>query len=151
MRKKFQWVFDILEEKLQSFEAEEEETQSDKDKAKIKELYILQREFINYCDKLPVIGFNSQRYDLPLIKRYLPSSLERLDSLPDFVIRKNNSYMTLRSKNLLYLDLTNYLAAGTSLSAFYKAYNVTDPKGFFCYEWFDSLEKLEHEKLPPRK
>ena len=37
MRKKFQWVFDILEEKLQSFEAEEE-TQSDEDKAKIKEL-----------------------------------------------------------------------------------------------------------------
>ena len=66
MREKFQWVFDILEEKLQSFE---EETQSDEDKAKIKELYIPQREFINYCDKLPVIGFNSQRYDLPLIKR----------------------------------------------------------------------------------
>ena len=148
MRKKFQWVFDKLEEKLQSFE-EDEETQSDEDNAKIKELYILQCEFINYCDKLPVIGFNSQRYDLPLIKRYLASSLERLDSLPDFVIRKNNAYMTLHSKSLLYLDLTNYLAAGTSLSAFYKAYNVTDPKGFFCYKWFDSLEKLEHENKQP--
>ena len=84
MREKFQWVFDILEEKLQSFE--EEETQSDEEKAKIKELNILQCEFMNYCDKLPVIGFNSQRYDLPLIKHYLPSLLERLDSLPDFVI-----------------------------------------------------------------
>ena len=149
MREKFQWVFDILEEKLQSFE--EEETQSDEEKAKIKELNTLQCDFMNYCDKLPVVGFNSQRYDLPLIKRYLPLSLERLDSLPDFVIRKNNSYMTLRSKSLQYLDLTNYLAAGTSLSAFYKAYNVTDPKGFFCYEWFDSLEKLDYEELPPRK
>ena len=68
MREKFQWVFDILEEKLQSFE--EEETQSDEEKAKVKESNTLQCEFMNYCDKLPVVGFNCQRYDLPLIKRY---------------------------------------------------------------------------------
>ena len=100
MQQKFHWVFDKLEEMLQSFEEKEEETRSDDEKAKIKELNTLQCDFMNYCDKLPVIGFNSQRYDLPLIKRYLPSSLARLDSLPDFVIRKNNSYMTLRSKSL---------------------------------------------------
>ena len=28
---------------------------------------------------------------------------------------------------------------------------MSDPKGFFCYEWFDSLEKLNCTELPPRK
>ena len=59
--------------------------------------------------------------------------------------------MALGTKRLKYLDLTNYLAAGTSLQAFYKAYNVTDSKGFFCYEWFDSLEKLNWPNLPPQE
>ena len=38
------------------------------------------------CDKLVIIEFNSQNYDIPLIKRFLPSALSRLDSLPDLVI-----------------------------------------------------------------
>ena len=123
-------MFDKLEEMLQSFEEKEEETRSNEEKAKMKQLNILQCEYTNYCDKLPVVGFNSQRYDLPLIKRYLPSSLDRLVTLPKLVIRKENSYMALGTKRLKYLDLTNYFAAGTSLSSFYKAYNVSDPKGF---------------------
>ena len=59
--------------------------------------------------------------------------------------------MALASDRLKYLDLTNYLAAGTSLRSFYQAYKVKNPKGFFCYEWFDSLEKLNFPELPPRK
>ena len=96
-----------------------------------------------------VSNSGSMSYDLPLIKRYLPSSLKRLDTLPELVIKKNSSYMALETKRLRYLDLTNYLAAGTSLSAFYKTYKVKNPKGSFPYEWFDSLEKLKHTELPP--
>ena len=96
------------------------------------EYLTLEYGFERYCDRLPVNGYNSQRYDIPLIRRYLPSSLERLDTLPNLVIRKDNSYMALGTTRLKYLDLTNYLAAGTSLSSFYKAYNVSDPKGFFA-------------------
>ena len=57
--------------------------------------------------------------------------------------------MALGTKRLQYLDLTNYLAAGTNLSDFYKAFNVTDPKGKFPYEWWDSIEKLDYPTLPP--
>ena len=56
--------------------------------------------------------------------------------------------MALGTKILQFLDLTNYLAAGTSLREFYKAYNVKSPKGFFPYEWFDDLEKVKATKLP---
>ncbi len=116
---------------------------------KLKQHQSMLPELEKYCNQLIIIGFNSQRYDLPLIKRYLPSSLKRLDTLPELVIKKNSSYMALETKRLRYLDLTNYLAAGTSLSAFYKTYKVKNPKGSFPYEWFDSLEKLKHTELPP--
>jgi hypothetical protein len=58
--------------------------------------------------------------------------------------------MVVSTKKLKYLDLMNYLAAGTSLDSFYKAYNVTTPKGTFPYQWFDTLEKLNYSGLPPQ-
>ena len=59
--------------------------------------------------------------------------------------------MVLGTKKLQYLDLTNYLAAGTSLDKFYKAYEVESPKGYFPYEFFDSLDKLDYPGLPPKE
>jgi len=56
--------------------------------------------------------------------------------------------MAVSTRKLKYLDLTNYLAAGTSLDSFYRAYNVATPKGTFPYEWFNTLEKLNYTGLP---
>jgi len=47
------------------------------------------------------------------------------------------------------LDVSNFLAAGSSYAGFLKAYGCTESKGFFPYEWVDSLEKLEEPQLPP--
>ena len=58
--------------------------------------------------------------------------------------------MALISSKLKYLDLLNYLAAGTSLKKFYAAYKVSSPKGLFPYQWFDSLDKLKYDHLPER-
>ena len=58
--------------------------------------------------------------------------------------------MTIASTSLKYLDLCNYLVAGTSLDGFYKSYNLDTAKGSFCYQWFDSLEKLNYTGLPPQ-
>ena len=155
MRKKFDYVIDKIRTEIDQIE----EANPDITKKLIldKEHYVCRRykkmtsllaSVLKYCDQLIILGFNSQRYDIPLIRRYLPSSLKRLDSLPNFVIKKTNSYMALSTKSFKYLDLTNYLAAGTSLDSFYKAYNVSTPKACFAYEWFDSLEKLDYTGLP---
>ena len=56
--------------------------------------------------------------------------------------------MVLATKRLKFLDITNYLAAGTKLVDFYESFQVSTPKGFFPYAWFDSLEKLEWQSLP---
>ena len=96
----------------------------------------------SYCDKLVVLGFNSQKYDIPLIKKFLPISLAKLDVLPKFVVKKNGGYMALGSRRLQFLDMTNYLAAGTSLEKFYKSFGVSVPKTKFPYQWFDGVDKL---------
>ena len=52
------------------------------------------------------------------------------------------------TKRLKFFDVSNFLAAGTSLANFYKAYKVENQKTIFPYSWFDSLEKLKAPSLP---
>ena len=149
MHQKLNWVFQDIEQKLLDLEPYINLGDEDMNK-RYKKIQRIYHRLTKYCNVLPIIGFNSQRYDLPLIKQYLPAALHKLDSLPQFVIHKDTSYMVIGTERLKYLDLTNYLAAGTSLSKFYDAYNCTNAKGQFPYEWFSSLEKLEYRGLPPQ-
>ena len=57
--------------------------------------------------------------------------------------------MCLKTMHLKFLDITNYLAPGFSYEQFLKAYECTQTKGYFPYEWVDSLEKLNFSTLPP--
>ena len=66
------------------------------------------------------------------------------------MVKKERAYLALITKRLKYCDLTNYLAAGTSLDKFYAAYKVKSPKGNFPYESFNSLERLKDTALPKR-
>ena len=47
--------------------------------------------------------------------------------------------MCLKTEYLKFLDITNYLAPGFSYDQFLKAYECEQTKGFFPYEWIDSL------------
>ena len=104
-----------------------------------------------YISQHTILGFNSQKYDIPLIRPYLASSLmKKEDNNPEQVIKKMNGYMSLATPKLKFLDITNYLAAGTSLVQFYKSFKVSTPKGCFPYEWFNSLDKFNFAGLPPQ-
>ena len=59
--------------------------------------------------------------------------------------------MCISTKRLKFLDITNFLAGGTSLDSLYKSYNVKTLKGIFPYEWFNSLDKIQETKLPRRE
>jgi hypothetical protein len=59
--------------------------------------------------------------------------------------------MCLKTQHLKFLDITNYLAPGFSYEQFHKAYECSQTKGYFPYEWVDSLDKLNHCSLPPRE
>ena len=108
----------------------------------------LQKKLSTYCVRLPVLGFNSAKYDLNLVKGSFLKHLNLTPKNGDYVIKRANSYLCIASEHFKFLDITSYLAAGASYSKFLKAYGVTEEKGFFPYEWFDCEEKLNYPDLP---
>ena len=103
-----------------------------------------------YLKELPVLGFNSGKYDLNAVKEFLfPVLVENEEVL--FTIKRNNNFMCLKTEHLRFLDVTNFLAPGFSYDMFLKAYECPQTKGFFPYEWMDSLDKLQHNALPPHE
>ena len=91
--------------------------------------------------ELPVLGFNSGKYDINAAKNPFFSHPVKHEQVK-FVIKRNNNHMCLKTMHLKFLDITNYLAPGFSYDQFLKAYECTHTKGHFLYEWVDSLEKL---------
>lgn len=95
-----------------------------------------------------MLGFNSGKYDINIIKRYLYPVLQETDPLK-FIIKRTSTYMALTTEKLKFLDISNYLAPGYSYAKFLKAYDCVSTKGFFPYEWIDDLCKLDFRELHP--
>ena len=102
-----------------------------------------------YCCQLPVLGFNSARYDLNLIKTKIAIHLKMHLSKESFVVKRGNSYACLANDKFKFLDITSYLSPGTSYVAFLKAFDVEEQKSYFPYEWFKDASQLEERSLPP--
>ena len=116
----------------------------------LKKSEICLKSFYRYIEQHTILGFNSQKYDLPVIIPYLQSSLIKLDHKPKQVIKRSKGYMVIATQKFRFLDITNYLAAGTSLAQYYKSFNVSTPIAIFPYQWFSSLEKLNETWRPER-
>ncbi|GFR68008.1 hypothetical protein ElyMa_003720600 [Elysia marginata] len=116
-----------------------------------------------YLSQLIVVGFNSGKYDLNVIKPYLaqrflleePHDVDEEDDIRKkrrkFVLKKNNEFMAISTAKLKFLDITNFLAPGFSYAKYLAAYEVEEQKGFFPYEYITSIEKLNETSLPPRE
>ena len=91
----------------------------------------LQEYFERYCNVLPVIGFNSAKYDINLIKSYLLPILINERNKEPTVIRRANQFESLKFGDVQLLDFMNFLGGATSLDSFLKAYKTTETKGFF--------------------
>ena len=99
-----------------------------------------------WLHQLPVIGFNSGKYDLNMIKR---SFVPLLISNNAAVIKRQNTYMCLYTDELKFVDICNYLAPGVSYAKYLTAYGCELGKGHFPYEYMDDLQKLDERSLPP--
>ena len=117
---------------------------------KVHPLKKLRDRFQEYLQELPVLGFNSGKYDLNAVKEFLFPVLVQNEGV-QFTIKRNHNFMCLKTLHLRFLDVTNFLAPGFSYDKFLKAYECPQTKGFFPYQWLDSLEKLEHPSLPPHE
>ena len=106
----------------------------------------LENRFHRYLSQLPVVGFNSGRYDLNLVKIEVGKHLHLTEKA--FVVKRNNSYLCMSTDQFRFLDMTQFLAPGSSYSKFLKAFHVEESKTYLPYEWFDSVDKLEETFLP---
>ena len=96
-------------------------------------------EFNCYCKELVVLGFNSASYDLNLIK---PTLIQILLKDIQFVNKRTNSYLCLKTSKLRFLDIKNFLAPGFSYRKFLVAYGAELRKFYFPYEFVTDLDKL---------
>lgn len=96
---------------------------------------------------MPVLGFNSGRYDLNLIKE---DFVERIaEATGTIKVAKNaNIIMFILNKNFKFLDIINYLGPGTSYDKWVKAYGCALEKSWFPSEWLDSSDRLNFPGLP---
>ena len=134
--RKYAWEEDIKE-------AEEEEVEGGRNNP----YKTLIGQLLGWLRQLPVIGFNSGKYDLNMIKR---SFVPLLISNNAAVIKRQNTFMCLSTTNLKFLDVTQYLAPGVSYDKYLKAYGCDLQKGHFPYEYMDGIGKLEDRVLPPQ-
>ena len=124
-------------------EAEEEEAEGGRNNP----YKTLTGQLLGWLRQLPVIGFNSGKYDLNMIKR---SFVPLLISNNAAVIKRQNNFMCLSTDKLKFLDVTQYLAPGVSYAKYLKAYGCELQKGHFPYEYMDGIGKLEDRALPPQ-
>ena len=108
----------------------------------------LAEKLTEYLRELPVLGFNSGKYDLNAVEKILFPCLIEHHPIK-FTVKRNNNHMSLKTDFLKLPDISNYLAPVFSYDQFLRAYECEHTKGFFPYEWVDGLDKLEETSLPP--
>ena len=121
--------------------------ESEEENAKAHLLEKLQERLRLYFMELPVLGFNSGKYDVNAAKNPFFAHLVKNEQVK-FAIKRNDNHMCLKTMHLKFLDITNYLAPGFSYDQFLKAYQCTLTKGYFPYQWTDYIEKLNFPTLP---
>ena len=106
-----------------------------------------QQELIKqWCSQVPVVGFNSGKYDLQLIRKYFITHLceENVSSG-----EKQGRVMYMNTPQFKFLNVTNYLSPGITYDKWVKTYGAKQTKSWLPYEWFDIADKLDYKGLPP--
>ena len=135
------------EEETKEAEEEDEEEEAENGKKTVNPYKTLENQLQVWLHQLPVVGFNSGRYDLNAIKKFFVPLLIHNNAA---VIKRQNTYMCLSTDQLKFVDICNYLAPGVSYDKYLKAYGCELQKGRFPYEYMDDLQKLEDRVLPPQ-
>ena len=94
----------------------------------LKNLFIT---FEDYCKELAVFGFNSDGYDIKLIKKYLFKELCKHGQQPNFTIKKAGNYSCIKTECLKFMDILQFLAPGYNLKSFSKPMMLSSKKDFF--------------------
>ena len=152
----YKCLVELLQQKQQLEENEEntdddvvmDETEESGDKGKKSHpLYAVKLKYEQWITQIPVIAFNSGKYDVNMVKPHLVKVLMKMHAIK-FVVKKSNTFMCLQTERLNFVDIRNYLAPGFDYAIYLKAYKCSVMKGFIPYQWMNNLDKPNIETLP---
>ena len=116
---------------------------------RMKSLENIFQKFEYYCKELAVFGFNSAGYDIKSIKKYLFKELCGRGQQPNFTVKKAGKYPCIKTNRLKFMDILQFLVLGYNLKSFFKAFGVSEQKGFFPYDYFTHADQPDEANLPP--
>ena len=135
----YEYVLDELKVRKEAWDEDEEEEESEKE-SKTNPYKTLEKQLQTWLHQLPVLGFNSGKYDLNAIKRFfVPLLIRNTERASCLVIKRQNNFMCLSTDKLKFIDMVNYLAPGYRYDKYLKAYGCAQQKGNFPYEYMDSV------------
>ena len=137
---------DFLDDDNDDVEMDNDDNATNEGMKKLDKLY---KRFEAYCKELVVFGFNSAGYDIKLIKKDLFKELCEHGQQPTFTVKKSGKYPCIKTEHLKFLDVLQFLSPGYNLKSFFKAFGVTEQKGFFPYDYFTHADQLDETTLPP--
>ena len=97
--------------------------------------------------KLGVYGFNSERYDMPIIYPYLIKHYKDKGAEPT-VIKAGSGVMRLQCFNIYFADIKRFISGG-SLATFASTWGVPTPKGLFPYDEFKTITQMKECRTWP--
>ena len=100
--------------------------------------------------QLPVYGFNSSRYDLPIIFPYLIKVIDRseIDRKSVSLLKKGLKYFSVKIGDLHFKDLLNFTCP-MSLEKYLSTWTRSEIKLVYPYEKFSSIEEIRNCKVFP--
>ena len=146
---RFEYIFEQLEQlKVQEMVSlQEDMVDGGVSSTHMKSLENLFKKFEDYCKELAVFGFNSAGYDIKLIKKYLFKELCKHRQQPNFTVKKAGKDPCIKTEHLKFMDILQFLAPGYNLKSFFKAFGVSEQKGFFPYDYFTHADQLDEATL----
>ena len=70
----------------------------------------VRKQWRQWVNQVPVIGFNSGKYDLNVVKKYFVKKMSEGECNEDVVVtKKENDYMFLTTSKFKFLDVKNYI------------------------------------------
>ena len=89
----------------------------------INEIKKYQKLLENYIQRVPILGFNSGRYDMNLNINEFINGLRNINGNEFSNIKTGNTFKMLSSGNMMFLDMTQYLPPTYNLSQYIIAFN----------------------------